>query len=332
VVEARVQNSGILLINELPLEDYVAGVLPAEMPESFPLEALKAQAVTIRTYALRNKGKHSSTGCDVCDTTHCEVYAGIVDGKPQCRKAVTDTAGVMLTYGGEPAHVFFSADGGGSTQNYADNWPRSNLPYLRGVRDPEGVPHTQWEKTVTLAELAGLLTRGGVKEAENLQAIRAAEVAATGRVLSLEIASPSGTAKVLAGKLRDAVGLDQIRSTLFTVQTSADGVVKFTGKGYGHGIGLCQIGAKGLAQKPHNYKWEQILAHYFPGTSITSGSTSRVTQAPPVVKPALPRILPRAVSAPKTAPPPGKTAVPVAQKKPEGQLTFDVRLVDPDLP
>jgi stage II sporulation protein D len=328
-VEARISGTSLVLVNETALEDYVLGVLPAEMPESYPLEALKAQAITIRTYAIRNKGKHVAAGCDVCDNTHCEMYVGTADGKPQCRRAVLETTGIVLTYGGEPAHVFFSADGGGFTQNYADAHPESKIPYLCGVKDPDGVPHTTWEKSYTLAELADLLTRSGIKEAEGLQSVRIAEVAATGRVLSLDVTGPSGTAKLYAGEFRRIVGLDELRSTLFTIKTDGQGIVTFSGKGYGHGLGLCQVGAKGLAQAPFSYTWDQILAHYFPGTTITSGSTTRVAQAPPTIKPqALPA--PRQTApVPKASPPPRKQ---IAPKQPAGNLTFDVRLVDPDLP
>lgn len=346
-IEVRAEGTGIALINEVSLEDYVAGVLPAEMPDSFPIEALKAQAVTIRTYALRNKGKHRSAGCDVCDSDHCEVYAGLTDGKPQCLRAVEETAGTVLTYNGDLAHVFFSTDGGGSTQNYTDSYPDREIPYLCGVTDPEGVPHTTWEKSYTLAELAAIMAGAGIKEAEGLTAIRISDSAQTGRVRSLEITSPAGTKKLYATQFRRILGLDEVRSTLFTIETSDKGVVTVSGRGYGHGIGLCQIGAKGLAQPPFSYTWEQILGHYFPGTSITRGSVTRVAQAPLVsrAQPAVPASRPAAhtqqpvpkISQPaptqkqaaKPAPKPGK---PTVVERPKDKLTFDVRLVSPDLP
>ena len=333
-VEARIANSGIRLVNEIALEDYVLGVLPAEMPESYPLDALKAQAVTIRTYALRNRGKHSYTAADVCDSQHCQTYAGLPQGKARCLAAVQATTGLILTYDGEPAHVFYSADGGGSTQNYADAHPNRGLPYLCGVKDPDGVPHTSWEKSYTLAELAALLTRAGIKDATGLQTIRIADLAATGRVLSVEVTGQSGTAKkVYAGKLRDVLGLDEFKSTLFTVDSTQQGIVTFKGKGYGHGIGLCQIGAKGLAQQPFNYTWDRILSHYFPGTAVTSLAPTRLAKAPPPTKPL------SVASSPRTTPiktPPRKVSQPPRKetpKKPQtGELAFDVKLIDPDLP
>ncbi len=279
-IELSAQAGRRLLVNRLELEDYVRGVLPAEMPELYPLEALKAQAVVARTYAVRNVGKHSAEGADLCDGTHCQSYMGVAKSKPRCAQAVAETRGMILVYRGKPAHVQYSADGGGATQDYPALYNRPDLPYLRGVRDPDGVPHTTWEATYSLAEIEKRLLKAGVGKAVGLASIRVSETTESGRVISVELQGAEGRENIRATKLRDALGPDSLRSTLFTIQSNADGAVTFSGRGWGHGIGLCQAGCKGLASPPFNHTWERLLSHYFPGTSVAGIHTIADSQFP----------------------------------------------------
>lgn len=290
ILEVHAAAGKLALVNEVGLEDYVAGVVPAEMPNSYPLDALKAQAVVARTYVLRNKNKHSSAGCDVCDSSHCQTYSGVISGRDRCRAAVAETAGLILTYRGEPAHVFYSADAGGCTQDYAAAYPRVDAPYLCGVKDPDGVPHTTWERAYSLAELAERLLRAGIKEASGLQSVLTTQVVSTSRVLTVGITGSQGSTSVTAARLRDILGLDQLLSCLFVIEPDDQGRVVFKGKGYGHGIGLCQLGAKGLAQQPFNYSWDRILAHYFPGTEVKTPTGVRIAAAAPVKTNQPPRV------------------------------------------
>lgn len=328
VVEVHYANGAIRLVNRLPLEEYVLGVLAAEMPESYPVDALKAQAITIRTYALRNRGKHKSVGCDVCDSQHCQVYAGLVEGKPRSLQAVRETAGLTLAYNGDIAHVFYSADGGGSTHNYAQSRPTLSIPYLCGTRDPEGVVHASWEKSYTLVELGAALAGAGIKEAAGLRSVRVSEVAPTGRVISLEITGATGSVTIPPWTQRDKFGANALRSTLFTVEQTNEGVVRFRGTGYGHGIGLCQAGARALARPPFNYKWDRILAHYFPGTTVASLSSAPLACASSQGVATATRSDSREAPLPVISKSAEKPSEPV--KKPDRPI-FDVRLADPDL-
>lgn len=288
-IEVSAKAAGMQFVNVVRLEDYLLGVVPAEMLEGYPLEALKAQAVSARTYALRNRGKHASQGFDICDTTHCQCYAGSTSGKAKCTQAVLETAGMVLHYGSDLAHVMYSADAGGATQDYAEIYPDREIPYLRGARDPEDVAHTSWEKSYPVTDLESRLVRAGVKEAAGLRSVQIAKTGSSGRVMLLDITGATGTAAIPGGKLRSALGNDVIKSTLFTVEPPAEGVITFRGKGHGHGIGLCQVGAKGLAQEPHSFCFERILAHYFPGTEImripVAVSTAAASAGGPPVAP-----------------------------------------------
>jgi len=278
-VEVVIDSGGLRLVNVVSVEDYLLGVLPAEMSENCPEEALKAQAIAARTYAVRNKGRHSQRGCDLCDTTHCQVYEGVLGERARCTRAVVDTKGLVLTYDGELAHVMYSADCGGITENYADLRPDRSLPYLRGVSDPEEIIHRSWEKTYTIEQLADELRGGGIPDAEGLKGIRVAQRSSSGRALSMEITGSNGVKTVDGARLRSILGPAVIKSTLFEIKTDTDGVITFTGKGLGHGVGMCQVGAIALAKPPHNYGFDRILAHYFPGTQLSASPVSGQTRS-----------------------------------------------------
>lgn len=323
------QAKGVLRVSNLVgLEDYLAGVLPAEMPEGYPLESLKAQAIAIRTYALRNLGKHAAVGYDVCDSPNCcQCYSGAVTSKPKCAQAAAETAGMVVTYKDEIAHVFYCADGGGATRDYSEAHPGNAIPYLRGVRDPDGVAHCAWEKSYTLEEFGAKLAQAGMKDVQSVKQVRVARAGSAGHVLTVEAATDTASVTLAGTRLRRILGEDVLKSTLFTIDQSVDGTVTFRGKGYGHGYGLCQAGAKGLAQAPYSYTYGQILAHYFPGTELTSLRG----QADVVIASA-----PSATASPTPHSPPEQTRPAATQPSaarrvpPAGGLTFDVRLKAPD--
>lgn len=325
-IDICARDGKLVVVNELTVEDYVNGVLPAEMPELYPFEALKAQAVVIRTYAMRNLSKHASVGADLCDETHCQSYQGMPQGRPRCARAVAETKGLILTYEGRPAHVQYCADGGGATVNYAALYNRTDLPYLCGVADPEGVAHRSWEATFRLADLEQRLVRAGIKNAAGLASLRVSDQSDTGRVTSVEVSGSTGSEQVRATRLRDALGVDTIKSTLFSLECGNDGIVTFRGRGYGHGIGLCQAGCKGLAQAPFNYTWDRLLSHYFPGTQVagidtlTDSPTARSEQSVEQFATAPPAKQPQASAPLPSSPPPDPKARPI----------MDLRLIAPD--
>gem|GEM_PF-337637 len=273
-IELRLKPTGMQVINVLPVEDYLLGVVPSEMPSSYPIEALKAQAITARTYALANLRKHRSADYDLCDTSHCQIYGGVSAETLRATQAVTATSGLVLTYNGKPASVMYTSDCGGATQNASARQPNSHFPYLCGTIEPPDMPHSTWEINIPLQQLGKKLAAAGIKEGCNLVAISIAKTDDSGRVQEFEIGTDSGKTIVNANKVRAAIGMNVMKSLLVTVEQREDGTVVFKGRGAGHGIGLCQVGAKWLALPPRNWTSEQILAHYFPGAVIEKLGTS----------------------------------------------------------
>ena len=278
-IEINIKSCSLQLVNVIAIEDYLPGVLAGEMPSSYPIEALKAQAIAARTYTLDNLRKHSSSGCDLCDSSHCQVYEGALNEKQSCKQAVADTKGITLTYNGKLASTLYCADCGGATQDYSELYS-DTIPYLCTVKEPDDVAHDSWEVTYTLQDLAAKLAKAGIKGADGLQKIVVSKTSASGRAVSIDITGAASTTAITGGTLRSALGQATIKSTLFTIECSPDGQVTFKGKGFGHGIGLCQVGSKGLASPPYNYTCEQILQHYYPGTVLTPTSPQTAAHAP----------------------------------------------------
>ncbi len=280
-MEVSAKSGTLQLVSIIALEDYLTGVLAGEMPSFFHAEALKAQAISARTYTLRGRSRHTSEGFDLCDNVHCHVYDGAQRETPAYVRAVADTAGQILTYNGRVASIMYASDCGGVTECYSQD-SKSAIPYLISVMEPEGLPHRTWEKTFTLEELSKKLVASGIKEAEGLRSISIYKTTSSGRALLLTVCGEKGQTTVGGNSLRWAIGGNVILSTLFSIESCADGKITFKGKGFGHGIGLCQVGAGELAKPPYNYTCEQILAHYFPGTTLTNRSClSQANLAPP---------------------------------------------------
>ncbi|MCE5198218.1 SpoIID/LytB domain-containing protein [bacterium] len=274
-VEVSAKNGALRVVNVVDVDDYLLGVLPSEMPDSYPEEAIKAQAISARTYALRNSRKHAAQGFRICDTSHCQTYGGVLAEKPKSTQAVLDTKGMVLTFDGQIADVMYSTDCGGATRNYSSENPTRSFPYLCGVVDPDDIPHICWEQNYTLHDLAVKLIKAGVKGADGLLSVVISKTEASGRALEVEITSSTGKNQISGEKIRSALGL---KSTLFSIESTTDGGVAIKGKGFGHGVGMCQTGAKGLALPPHSLTCEQILAHYFPGTAITPAASQTTAQ------------------------------------------------------
>ncbi len=333
-IEVGLKGGTLKLVNVVGLEDYVRGVLPQEMPSVYPAEALKAQAITARTYALANKGKHRSEGYDLCDTNMCQLYGGASAEKAKCSEAVDATRGIVLLHNGEAADVMYSTDCGGATQDYSESHPGKSIPYLCCVTEPEDISHAAWEVTTTLQELGLKLVKAGVKEAQGLTAISVSKTGVSGRVLELSVTGASGTATAPGYKLRSALGTETLKSTLYTLETFPDGKVNIKGRGWGHGQGLCQVGSKGLALPPHGYDYAQILAHYFPGTQLSSAldqpaPAQEIASAAPVtpVEPTPPAECVQRQKIEVTTVP-RKDAPPSQQPAQEG-VSLRVRLKDP---
>jgi len=267
-LEVSLKSGCLSLVNRVGVDDYLVGVLAGEMPSSYPLEALKAQAVAARNYALQSLGKHSSSGYDLCDGPHCQVYDGALRETAILRQAVLTTANQVLTYDGKLASTMYCSDCGGVTECYREA-NKDDAPYLATVVEPSEIAHGAWKKTYTLDDLSARLLAAGIKQADGLQRVSVAKTSSSGRALIVSCAGTKGTFTIDGARLRTILGRDALRSTLFSIDSSQSGTITFSGKGSGHGVGLCQIGAKALASPPFNYTFDQILAHYYPGTKLT---------------------------------------------------------------
>jgi len=285
--------SGVGVINHLTLDEYVAGIL--EVPGRWPMEALKAQAVAARTYALWEKqsGHWKKFGFDVCATTVCQVYDGAdaergLAGK-RWLQAVRDTAGEVLLYKGKPALTRFHSSSGGRTLPNEALFSEGPLPYLRGVDDPGDAasPLHRWNVTFTRQQLQDVL-RVGMGLNGTLADVQAqvdgkhvvirtggGQVDITPRRFT-SIVNNKASAMFPAsfpGKRSDGRPMPfTMPSSRFSVERTATGFVVH-GRGYGHGVGMSQYGAKGLADKGEDYK--EILATYYTGLKPSHWHGSR---------------------------------------------------------
>ena len=266
----------------LPLDEYVrGGVLPeaalAELEPATALRVAQVQAILARTYALSNRQRHGDDGFDLCSTTHCQVYRPL-RGWPEhlvrlSEEAVRSTSGTVVVYGGTPINAVFHADCGGHTSDAGTVWRGSNPTYLRGLPDPFCLRRrrTPWRFEVAVAALRRALNRDvHTAVGAYLDDVVVTERDAAGRAAQVTLVGQH-TVVVRGEQLRGALalfdGTPSIRSARFTVRQS-DGVVVFEGRGFGHGVGLCQTGAMVRARAGHSP--HDILMHYYPGTTLAS--------------------------------------------------------------
>ncbi|NLP37016.1 MAG: stage II sporulation protein D [Firmicutes bacterium] len=268
---------------EMPLEEYLVGVVAAEMPAAFAPEALKAQAVSARTYTVKQMFAFGGSGCsqnpgaDICtDPEHCQAWAGEKDllakwapeeaaqNYEKIRTAVRETAGQVLTYEEDYIEAVFHAHCGGHTENSEEVWSTA-LPYLRG-KNCSFCAGSRWSQTEYIFTQEKFLQALGKHfpalpvAAAGEQLLQAAERSASGRIKSLRLAG-----ETISGKeIRQALDLP---STRF-FWTYHDQEIKFTVHGYGHGVGLCQYGAGGMAQAGKTYP--EILQYYYTDVELVT--------------------------------------------------------------
>lgn len=256
------------LIDELSVDDYLKGVLPREVIVSWPLESLKAQAVASRTYLASHMGRHRKEGFDLCATIHCQVYGGMEGEDPRTNKAVNETAGQILVHGGKPIGAFFHSNCGGQTEQILPVWGTPNRPYLPSVKCPYGTedPHYEWLREFTRSEMIDLLRKQTPVSGSVLKSFRIKSKSESGRAAVVEVETDRGRYPLSGNAFRMALNPGRMRSTLWTdVRKTRTGYL-FKGRGWGHGVGMCQWGAKGLAELGRTYK--QILRFYYPNTAI----------------------------------------------------------------
>jgi stage II sporulation protein D len=256
----------LAVVNELPLEDYLVGVLRAESNERWPQEALRAQAIVSRTYAAYHRVLNAAKPYHIIASTAHQQFAGRVAATSPAWAAVQETAGQVLRWDGEVFPAFYHTNSGGYTEDPRTVFAARNMPGLRPVvcHLAAGSPHFQWTLDLRLDELGELLRRGSV----GVGAVRTIEVTertASLRATVVTVRGTGGTQRLRGNDFRRVVGYDTLKSTLFAVAIDGD-VARFSGRGYGHGVGMCQWGAKGMAEQGATAP--QILAFYYPGTTL----------------------------------------------------------------
>jgi stage II sporulation protein D len=261
------QSTGFIVVNRLPLEDYLRGVVPKEMPAVWPLEALKAQAVAARTYALYQIEKHQDEQWDVMATVMSQVYGGRQGETPSTDQAVRETAGQILTYNQRPILAYFHSNSGGHTENTASVWG-TDLPYLEAVNDPysKGTRVDSWQATYTLDQINQALASDGIVGVTDIQPD---QYSPSGRVTRIRFQTVTGSMDMPANTARLRLGSTVMKSTWWTEIKQGNRFV-FQGQGYGHGVGMSQWGAKSMADIGSTY--QEILAYYYPKCSVTDGS------------------------------------------------------------
>ncbi len=320
--QLTVGDGGLSLINEVGFDDYLASVVGAEMPAVWELEALKAQAVAARNYALRRLD--AGAAYDICDNQNCQAYGGAGTEHDRTRLAVDATTGVVALYDGELIEALYSANAGDFTASAKSVWG-TEVPYLVEVPSPLdrealtvgwGAAGYRWAREVALDELAGYTALQGAGLG-TVTGFRVTESSAAGRPTRLEVLGERGKMELVGDQIRTAFGLPsafvtvsmvdpdalelinptarrqlELRADGFRVESARRSVafdaappeirltngavrvvrfrtparVVFNGRGFGHGVGMSQWGAQGMARSGRTY--EEILSHYYPGLEL----------------------------------------------------------------
>ena len=294
------------LVNHVPLETYLRGVVPYEIGANAPPQAVAAQTIIARTYALRNLRRFAADDYQLCATVHCQVYKGLNDANPISDRAISKTAGLVLTYENELIDALYSSTTGGITARFEDTWNGADRPYLQPVIDApkpiwdlvkhplnnertfrhflglnKGFNETgrrgvfRWRKTRSIKDLNQDLQKyltkvhHPLKDFETIKSMQVRKRSRSGRMLTLEIETDLGKLQLHKNEIRSA--LEPPRSTFFYLQPQYDKSKKlkgyaFIGGGFGHGVGLSQYGSYNLAKL--GWSADRILAFYYPQTKI----------------------------------------------------------------
>ncbi len=258
------KNPRFLLINPLPLERYVAGIINREMISSWPIEAKKAMAVAARTYTLYKKLNSPSPYYDLSDTANDQVYGGFDAEDPEALKAVKDTAGEVMVWDNLPIEAYYHSTCGGHTVSAKDVWGKE-IPYLHGKRCNycKASPRYHWKTELGVDYVGKKL--GIAKVRWKSLKIVPGKRGRSGHLIEVKIRTSRRTITMRADRFRSLLGYQKIWSTNFKVVRKG-GKFIFTGKGSGHGVGLCQWGAYGMAKAGKTY--HEILRYYYSGVEF----------------------------------------------------------------
>ncbi len=263
-ISAKSSGKGLSVVNRVPIEDYVASVVGAEYGLN-DREGAKAMAVVARTYALHALERNTT----LLDSERSQVYKGLQKANSAARQAAAATAGQILTYNGNLIEAVYSASNGGKSASNASVWGTNALPYLQSRKDPFDArtsPHATWTWEMDEGKLEKALSNAyGL----NVRSVRISRTAKDGRVVEVELKGRSGS-KTISGSafratLARAFGAMTVKSTYFDLKDRR-GQYVFEGRGFGHGVGLSQWGAHGMALDGRSY--EEILDFYYKGTRL----------------------------------------------------------------
>jgi len=267
-VEVRRAGKQLQLVNELPLDDYVAGTVGREAYRGWHPEALKAHAVVARSYALHERARHPGSAWHLRGDTGGQVYGGVDAESPEVLAATNATRGEYLAFDGRPILAVYHSAAGGRTASAEEVWGRP-VPYLVSVEveHEEESPDTYWRAAFPGTTLRRALAPVGVRVGA-VREVRVAERSASGRARRVLVRGDAGQAELPGRELRRVLGEGVIRSTLFDVRDAPEGFV-FVGSGHGHGVGMSQWGAQAMAMRGTGYR--EILAAFYSGCELVRG-------------------------------------------------------------
>ncbi|HSL04094.1 MAG TPA: SpoIID/LytB domain-containing protein [Nitrospiraceae bacterium] len=271
------RGKGFLVINRVDVEEYVKGVVPAEVSSTWHPEMLKAQAVAARTYALYQQMLSATREYDVAATVQDQVYRGKQGVDAEILRAVEDTRGLVVTYQDAPIYAAFSSTAAGLTEDAMNVWSKE-YPYLKGVECPFDLmsPNYQWKSSFKIDTLEQSLREQGFSVG-TIATITPLSFSRGGRVATLRVLHSDGELVLRGEELRKAVGYTIIPSTQFAVESIGQDVV-LSGFGAGHAVGMCQWGAKELAEL--GYSFSTILQYYYPGTELKNMTLTKAPTPP----------------------------------------------------
>lgn len=264
-IEITTRDEHLLVVNVVDLEEYVAGVVSSEVNPGWHEELLRTQAVAARTYVLYKKLENAAQPFDVYASVQDQVYTGRQKVNRAVLDAVNRTRGQVLTYEGRPIFAVYSSTTAGPTEDAVNVWAK-DLPYLKGVACPfdRKSPWYEWRATIPFDVVEARLKEEGYPIGW-LATLTPYGMTTAGRVKDIRILHSRGELIITGQEFRRILGYAKVRSTRFSIER-IDRHVVFAGNGAGHGVGLCQWGAKEMAEL--GYPYQSILRHYYPGTKI----------------------------------------------------------------
>lgn len=268
-IHVFVKGERMRLLNEVFLEDYIPGVLASEISYSWHDEAIQAQAVAARSYAYATWLQTKDEAYQIDASASSQEFAGTYAPHPKLVSATKKTAGQILTYYGEPIHAFFHACSGGETERASEVWTNADKKYgyLQNVRTRycETHPLYQWTTNLSLDEASGALK--SYFSNDTLVSLKAKSLTRTGRIKLITLVGRKESRDIDGNSFRLAIGASKLPSLLFTIRQTGDQLV-FSGKGFGHGVGLCQWSAKTMAERGYGY--QEILFYFYKNVRLTT--------------------------------------------------------------